>query len=138
MSSDINYLAPGDQEQLIPFIMDGTCDGVRSLLQKCVMLVLADKDEVFRPDAVGLYENLKSATMQEYTLEIIKNTIITGANTVQINVIREQASDTTLTDSGKLSTFTMESLETSGQDGLIITFKAVTVSGESASSTTTI
>jgi hypothetical protein len=138
MSKDINYLADGDQEQIVPFVMNGTCEGVRSLLQKCIMLVLSDKDEVFRPDAVGLYESLKSATLQEYTLEVISNSVSLGANTVQLNIQRNQLNDTTLTDSEKLSSFTMESITADDAGALTIVFKAVTVSGESASTATTI
>ena len=138
MSIDINYLAAGDQDQLTPFVMDGTCEGTRKLMQKCMMLVLGDKSSVFRPEAIGLYQNLKSATIQDYTLEVIRNKLTTGANTVQLNIRKEQSSDSSLPDTEKLYTFNLVSVQADDQASLTVIFKAVSVSGASVTVSTTI
>ncbi len=135
MTMDINYLAAGGAEQPVPFKVSGSCEGSAKLMQRCITLLLSDCDAVLRPEAAGIYDKLKSAAVQESTLDVIRNMFTQDVNTIQLNVQAQQAEDPALPGDEKLSSFELSSLSSEGRDSVEAQFMIITESGATASAT---
>jgi hypothetical protein len=129
MTVDLNFLASGDQLQLVPFVVSGTCEGARAVAQKVIISLLTDSQDPLRFGEGGGLGSLVGRA-NSTSSELSNRLTLSVASTAEA-IRQEQQTDTSLTDSERLAPVGVENFAQAG-DAVQVELTVTTVAGEVA------
>jgi hypothetical protein len=129
MARDLNFLDDSNDTVLVPFVINGECEGVRALAQKVVILFFVNSEDALRYEGAGAYDDLDSAnggSDQEVRLLNLVNIYISDVETI---IKADQETQTDLSDEETLDSIDVKSLTIPTPDTVNIELDVVSVAG---------